>query len=248
LDIQNPMQTTSEKERKNPQGRVIIKRISIWRLPGTVLVIALLSLVVGGCATSTTPPPEDVENICSIFQEKESWYKDALDSEVKWGAPPHVLMAIVRYESRFVDTARPPRKRFLGIIPLGRPTTAYGYCQAVNGTWDTYLEETGNRSAERVNFRDAIDFVGWYTNVSFEKLGISKMDGYNQYLAYHEGHVGYGRQSYLKKAWLMRVAKKVQYTSDIYAAQLDGCREQLEMQQAKIEATAEVRTSLVLDR
>lgn len=204
-----------------------------------VLAIAFVSLVVAGCAS--TPPPEDVENICSIFQEKDGWYQDVLDSEQKWGAPPHVLMAIVRYESRFVDDARPPRKTLFGIIPWARPTTAYGYCQAVNGTWETYLEETGNRSAERVNFRDAIDFVGWYTNVSFEKLGISKVDGYNQYLAYHEGHVGYSQQSYKKKAWLMRVANKVQSTSDVYAVQMEGCREQLEMKRAKAKATAEFK-------
>ncbi len=238
MAIQNPVQTTSEREWNRPQVGVRAKGVAPGNLLRAAFATALISLLVAGCATST-PPPEDVENVCSIFQEKDGWYQDALDSEQKWGAPPHILMAIVRHESRFVDNARPPRKTFLGVIPLSRPTTAYGYCQAVNGTWEDYLEETGNVSAERVNFRDAIDFVGWYTNVSFKKLGISKWDGYNQYLAYHEGHEGFGQQSYLKKRWLMRVAKRVQSTSDIYAAQLNSCREQLEMQQAKTKATAE---------
>ncbi len=239
MAIQNSVQTTSKKERNHPQVEANMMRTVSGKFIRAILTVALIPLMAAGCATSM-PPPENVENVCSIFQEKEGWYQAALDSEKKWGAPPHILMAIVRYESRFVDNARPPRKTFLGIIPLARPTTAYGYCQAVNGTWETYLDETGNQSAERVNFRDAIDFVGWYTNVSFEKLGISKWDGYNQYLAYHEGHVGFGRQSYLKKGWLMRVAKKLQSTSEVYAAQLDGCREQLEMQQAKTKTTAEV--------
>ena len=221
LHTPDPGQTAARIEQVTPQTMAVKRAV----------VGISLALTIAGCAS--VPPPENVENICSIFQEKEGWYEDALASEQKWGAPPHVLMAIVRYESRFVDDARPPRKTFLGIIPLGRPTTAYGYCQAVNGTWETYLEETGNSSAERVNFRDAIDFVGWYTNVSFEKLGISKWDGYNQYLAYHEGHVGYSQQSYNKKAWLKRVAKKVQFTSELYAYQLNECREKLELQQAK---------------
>jgi len=238
LDINKPMQNISETERKNPQIRANHKSVSTLCLLGAA--IGILSIVLTGCATSVTPPPENVENVCSIFQEKDGWYQHALDSEKKWGAPPHVLMAIVRHESRFVDNARPPRKTFLGVIPLGRPTTAYGYCQAVNGTWENYLEDTGNQSAERVNFRDAIDFVGWYTNVSFEKLGISKIDGYNQYLAYHEGHVGYSQQSYKKKAWLMRVAKKVQFTSDLYATQLETCRDDLEMKRAKAKATAKL--------
>lgn len=210
----------------------------------SVVVIALLFLVITGCASSGTPPPEDVENVCSIFQEKEDWYRDVMDSERKWGTPAHVLMAIVRYESRFVDNARPPRKTLLGIIPLGRPTTAYGYCQAVNGTWENYLQETGNTDAERANFRDAMDFIGWYTNVSHEQLGISKWDGYKQYLAYHEGQVGYSRKSYNKKAWLLRVAQKVQNTSEVYALQLSECREGLELQQEEKVAAKEVKIPL----
>lgn len=205
-------------------------------IPGTIMALRpilsiSLALTIAGCVS--VPPPQDVENVCSIFQEKEGWYEDVLAAEQKWGTPPHVLMAIVRYESRFVDDARPPMKTFFGIIPLGRPTTAYGYCQAVDGTWESYLEDTGNRNAERVNFEDAIDFVGWYTNVSYEKLGISKWDGYNQYLAYHEGHVGYSQKSFNKKAWLLRVANKVRTTSELYAFQLNECREQLELEQAK---------------
>jgi hypothetical protein len=194
-----------------------------------VIVIAALFLYLGGCASTGTPPPENVENVCSIFNEKEDWYKDVVASERKWGTPAHVLMAIVRYESRFVDNARPPHKRFFGIIPMGRPSTAYGYSQAVNGTWENYLRDTGNTSAERVNFRDAMDFIGWYTNVSHDELGISKQDGYNQYLAYHEGQVGYSRKSHNKKGWLLRVAQKVHNTSELYALQLRDCRDELEL-------------------
>jgi hypothetical protein len=206
------------------------KFTQIWANLGVTL-IATVFLTLTGCATSRTPPPEDVENVCAIFNEKEDWYQDVMDSERKWGTPAHVLMAIVRYESRFVDNARPPHKKFFGIIPMGRPSTAYGYCQAVNGTWDNYLEETGNNSAERVNFREAMDFIGWYTNMSYEKLGLSKWDGYNQYLAYHEGQIGYSRKSHNKKGWLLRVAQKVHNTAEVYAMQLRECRQDLELKQ-----------------
>lgn len=116
---------------------------------------------------------------------------------------------------------------------MGRPSTAYGYCQAVNGTWKNYLQETGNTSAGRANFRDAMDFIGWYTNVSHDELGISKWDGYNQYLAYHEGQVGYSRNSHNKKRWLLRVAQKVHDTSEVYALQLRDCRDTLELKHKK---------------
>lgn len=221
---------TPDPERDTSNGKMASSRICISL--GIVLMVASL-LVIAGCATPRTPPPEDVENVCSIFQEKEDWYQDVMDAEQKWGVPAHVLMAIVRYESRFVDDARPPMKTFMWVIPLGRPTSAYGYCQAVDGTWENYLEDTGNTEAKRFNFRDATDFIGWYTNVSYQKLGISKGDGYNQYLAYHEGHVGYSQHSYDKKAWLLRVAQKVQNTSEVYALQLNECRDELELKLSK---------------
>ncbi len=231
-----------QRSTSNPESDAMAREAiySRMRMLFGVVIVALVSLVLTSCATPRTAPPEDVENVCSIFQEKDDWYQVVMDTERKWGTPAHVLMSIVRYESKFVDNARPPMKTFMWVIPIGRPTTAYGYCQAVNGTWENYLEETGNSEAKRINFRDAMDFIGWYTNVSYEKLKISKWDGYNQYLAYHEGHIGYSRQSYNKKAWLLRVAQKVQNTAEAYALQLRDCREDLELnQQEKVSAMEE---------
>ena len=33
---------------------------------------------------------------------------------------------------------------FLGFIPIGRASDAYGYAQAKTMTWDDYVRETGN--------------------------------------------------------------------------------------------------------
>ena len=51
--------------------------------------------LVAGVACATAPP-QNVENICSIFEEKKSWYKAAKKSEARWGTPKHVQMAIIR--------------------------------------------------------------------------------------------------------------------------------------------------------
>jgi hypothetical protein len=126
-------------------------------------------------------------------------------------------------------------KTFMWVIPVGRASSAYGYCQAVDGTWENYLAESGNSDAKRSNFRDATDFIGWYTNVSYQKLGLSKQDAYGQYLAYHEGHVGYSQQSHNRKGWLLRYAQKVQNTSEVYALQLSSCRDELELKLAEAE-------------
>jgi hypothetical protein len=119
-------------------------------------------------------------------------------------------MAIIHQESKFRRDARPPKKRVLGFIPWGRASSAYGYAQAKDDTWDWYISKTGNRGADRDDFEDAVDFVGWYCSMTHRTNGVSKWDAYNQYLAYHEGHGGYRRRTYNKKAWLLGVARKVE--------------------------------------
>jgi len=60
-------------------------------------------------------------------------------------------------------------------------------------------------------------------NASHEKLGISKSDARNQYLAYHEGRVGFARGSYNKKPWLLDVADSVGNRAERYRKQLQTC-------------------------
>ena len=125
-------------------------------------------------------------------------------------------------------TAKPPRKKIFGVIPGPRPSDSYGYSQAKESTWDWYQRSTGNYGADRDDFGDAIDFIGWYNNVSNKELGISKQDAFRLYLAYHEGHGGYRKQSYRSKDWLIDVARKVDRQAQRYNSQLQECAEELE--------------------
>jgi len=184
----------------------------------------LLMALLASCASA---PPSNTANVCSIFVEKEGWYLSAKSATQRWAAPIHVQLAIINQESSFVDDARPPRIRFLG-IPLWRPTTAYGYGQATDQTWEAYQKMTGHTGADRDDFEDATDFIGWYMHQSSLKLGIAKNDAYHQYLAYHEGHAGFKRGSWRSKEWLSNVARKVQATATRYLRQLNGCHSELE--------------------
>ncbi len=178
-----------------------------------------------GCSTS---PPKQVDNACTIFDEKTDWYKATRAAEKKWGTPIQIQLAIMRQESSFRHDAKPPRDTMLGIPMWWRVSSAYGYAQAMDGTWDWYVKDTGNRFADRDDFEDATDFIGWYTDVSQRKLGISKWDTYNQYLAYHEGHGGWTRKTYNQKGWLTKVARKVERNANTYGSQLKQCRERLD--------------------
>lgn len=145
-------------------------------------------------------------------------------TERRWGVPVHMQMAVIHQESRFVGNARTPFRYALGVIPTGRQSSAYGYSQALDGTWDEYREQTGRRGARRDRIQDATDFMGWYVQGTTDRLGIPKTDVRNQYLAYHEGRAGFTRGSHNSKPWLINVANSLETRSNLYRAQLATCR------------------------
>jgi hypothetical protein len=182
------------------------------------------SLVLGGCATRA---PAATNDLCRIFEENRRWYKQAQRAEKKWDVPIPVMMAIMNQESSFRARAKPPRRKVLGIIPGSRPTSAYGYAQAVSGTWDDYRRESGNFRAKRNRFGDAVDFIGWYNWKSRQRCKIGRSDTYNLYLAYHDGHGGFNRRTYQNKEWLQQVARRVATQADSYERQYNQCQERL---------------------
>jgi hypothetical protein len=196
-----------------------------YRVMKNYRLIIIVSLVLlSGCATYQ---PSQVADVCRIFSGETDWYKDARKSNKRWGTPIGVMMAIINQESSFRAKVRPERPKFL-FIPLPRRSSAYGYAQAQDPAWNDYRKATGNWSHDRDDFGDAINFVGWYTNTSNKRLGISKWDPYKQYLAYHEGWGGYSRGSFNKKPQLLSVAKKVKRQAEIYGAQLQKCSAKLD--------------------
>ncbi len=209
------MQGFSRKSRKFSYGR-------LWP---AYLLFGLLWLGVNNVRSNRTP--DNPENICAVFEDKSGWYKAAKKSEDRWGTPKHVQMSIMRQESSFKFNAKPPRTKLLGVIPWKRLSNAYGYAQALDSTWMRYKKDTGRQSADRDDFEDAIDFVGWYTNMSNQSEGISKWDPYNQYLAYHEGQAGWRRGTFKNKAWLKNTAKRVDVRAQEWWSQLQACEEDL---------------------
>mgnify|MGYP003323482037 CR=1 FL=1 len=182
-----------------------------------------LFLILSACSSI----PKNTQNSCAIFEERYLWYKHAKASYEKWGAPIHLQLAFVKKESDFNWLAKPPRKKLFKVIPFKRPSTSFGYSQAVKGTWEQYKKETGNKLATRVRFKDSVDFIGWYTNKTESILKVSKKDAFKQYLAYHEGPEGFRKGSYRSKPWLLGVADKVQRSANDYRRQFIDCKDEL---------------------
>ncbi|TMV04873.1 lytic transglycosylase [Ruegeria sediminis] len=180
-------------------------------------------LILASCGGGSKTPPSNLNDACSIAKQRPDYIKAFQNTERKWGVPVHVQMATIYQESKYRHDARTPHKFVLGVIPMGRQSSAYGFSQALDGTWEQYQKETGKRRAKRDRIRDASDFMGWYMNKTWEKNGIHPSDTRNQYLAYHEGHAGYARGSYNAKSWLLRVADNVDARAELYRQQLAFC-------------------------
>ncbi|WP_421722744.1 hypothetical protein [Bacterioplanoides sp.] len=191
---------------------------------GRILLLLPILLL----AACSTPQPKNIGDVCEIFDEYYDWYNASKAVDEKYGIPISVSMAFIHQESKFIDDNRPPREWFLWIIPGPRPSSAYGYAQALDATWAEYQKSSGNWGADRDDFEDAVDFIGWYNTRTIKRTGIQPHDAYRLYLAYHDGAGGYLRGTYKKKPWLINVAKKVDRRAKQYQRQLVQCQEDLE--------------------
>jgi len=185
------------------------------------ILFLILLLLINACSSI----PKNTSNSCSIFNERYLWYKYAKKTEKKWGTPIYIQLAFIKMESDFDWLAKPARQKIFKIIPYKRPSSSFGYSQAVKGTWEQYKKDTNNKLATRARFKDSVDFIGWYTSKTNSILKISKKDAFRQYLAYHEGWGNY--KNYKKNQKVIILANKVKKQSDRYRLQLKECQKKL---------------------
>ena len=184
-------------------------------------IFFIIIFLLTGCSSI----PSNTSNSCTIFSENYLWYKHAKKAEQKWGTPIHLQLAIIKIESGFDWLAKPSRQKLFKIVPYKRPSSSFGYSQAVKGTWKQYKAETGNKFATRTRFKDSVDFIGWYTNKTEKILKVLKTDAFKQYIAYHEGWGNY--KNYKSNKKVLNLAKRVEKQSNIYKKQLSDCKNSL---------------------
>jgi len=191
------------------------------------LRVLVMVVLLASCGGGNFSAPRNLDNACSILSQRPKYAKAFRAAERRWGVPVHVQMATIYQESKFIGNARTPFRYVLGVIPMGRQSSAYGYAQALDGTWKEYQRATNSYGARRDNIRDATDFMGWYMNKTREKTGVELHNARHQYLAYHEGHTGYLRRTYKRKSWLMRISGEVANRANRYESQLATCPRRL---------------------
>ena len=181
----------------------------------------IIIILISACSSI----PQNTSNSCSIFNERYLWYKYAKKTEQKWGTPIYVQLAIIKMESDFDWLAKPQRQKLFKVIPFKRPSSSFGYSQAVKGTWEQYKNETGNKLATRARFKDSVDFIGWYTDKTESLLKISKKTLLDSIL--HTMKVGVVIKIIRIIKKVIGLAKKVKNQSDKYKSQLKKCQKRL---------------------
>ena len=170
--------------------------------------LALMIFVFVSSCSVGSRTPVDQNDACSILKDNRSWKRYLIKTHKKWNVKPSLVLSFIKTESNFRPRARTQRKYFLGLVPTGRISSAYGYSQALDGTWKHYKKSTGNKYHRRSNFYHSTNFIGWYVDRTKNKLGIKKNNAYLNYLAYHQGHAGFKTGAYKNKKGLLAAAQK----------------------------------------
>lgn len=205
------------------QYYIYINPIEIKNMKKIKTLIIALSILLSGCTSlffennSTSHP----NNACHILKENSDWLESTKKTYQKWGIPASIQLSFVKTESSFIFNARPIKRE--GFFFDDYHSSAFGFSQALVGTWSEYKDATNNPNAKRTSFSDSVDFMGWYLNNVSQQSSIEKHDIYNLYLAYHEGITGWKRKSYLKKRWLVSKAKKIKENTLIFSQQIRNC-------------------------
>ncbi|RCL03472.1 MAG: Lytic transglycosylase [Candidatus Tokpelaia sp. JSC161] len=187
----------------------------------TILLAITVSPLLIGCAST----PKHIDNACAVLNQNDgiffNWQKAVQEAEKNYSIPIPIILATIYTESSFKQRAKPPRTKLLGFIPWKHLSTAYGYSQALNTSWEDYRKKTGHATARRTNFYDAAQFVAWFHHESVRKNHISPNDAYNLYLNYHMGHYAYIHQKISSTA--AHHAEKMKRIAQKYKIQLRKC-------------------------
>ncbi len=184
------------------------------------LILFIIFLFLASCSSF----PKYPQDACKIFSQNYLWYKSTKKSSEIYGAPIHIILAIVNKESGFKRFAKPPRKKYFK-LPIGkRESSSFGYSQAIKKSFENFKEETNSPLALRTRFKDSVFFIGWYMKKTNSINKIPLNDAYRQYLNYYLGWGNYSKKVYKTDKKAVIYAKNVEKQSKIYKKQLKECK------------------------
>ena len=200
----------------------------VYNMQKNILKSNLIYFIIFFFIASCSSVPKYPSIACNIFGERYLWYKHTKKSSQTYGAPVHIILAFVNKESGFNRWAKPKRTKLFKVVPYKRPSSSFGYSQAVKKTWELYKTETDSPFALRTRFKDSVMFIGWYINKTNKINKIPLNDSYRQYLNYYLGWGNYAKKAYKTDKKSIIFAKSVEKQSKIYKSQLRECQKSLD--------------------
>ena len=179
------------------------------------LAVAFATLAITSCSEGAKV--DGSMGVCDILAKNPSWSKSLKTAQDKYKLPPAFAMAIIYQESKFKAEAK------------AKGSTAYGYAQAINGTWKHFQDDVKS-NAKRNNFNDSVQFVGWYTAQLAKGTKLKITDNYNIYMAYMLGATGFKRYkagTFKNKTKIVedkKLAQKVKDFTAHYQSQFKKCK------------------------
>ena len=200
----------------------------VYNMQKKILKSNLIYFIIFFFIASCSSVPKYPANACKIFGERYLWYKHTKKSSQTYGAPVYIILAFVNKESGFNRWAKPKRTKLFKVVPYKRPSSSFGYSQAVKKTWELYKTETDSPFALHTRFKDSVMFIGWYINKTNKINKIPLSDSYRQYLNYYLGWRNYAKKVYKTDKKSIIFAKSVEKQSKIYKSQLRECQKSLD--------------------
>jgi hypothetical protein len=188
-------------------------------------ILFLSALLASACAGAPQPSNAQIADACLLLQHNKPWHEALRSAARDWGAPMGFTLAVMKQESSFDGAALAPRgeRQWFGLVEGQRLSSAAGYSQALESTWEIYKKATGKGGASRNSFQDSSDFIGWYFNTTGKRTGLGQYDYKAHYLAYHEGAAGYLKGAWKNKSWLVETANRVAAQAARYESQISAC-------------------------
>jgi hypothetical protein len=130
-------------------------------------------------------PLQPANATCALIASHKGWAEALANAQARWETPPAPLLAVVRQESNFEVPKR-----------ATQPLAPYGYAQADARTWSAYRTAVKRPHADRADFADAVDFIGWYFAATRARTGANYAKQLaTHYLAYSRGQNRPGKAS-----------------------------------------------------
>ena len=196
----------------------------VYKMQKKILKSNLNYLIIFFFLVSCSSVPKYPQNACKIFGEKYFYLKHTRAASKKWGVPISTILAVINKESGFRRFAKPPRYKIFKIVPYRRPSSSFGFSQAITSSWDLYKKENNKPLALRISYRSASDFVAWYLWKANKINNVSLKNTRDLYLNYYLGFSAYKNKAYRTDKKALIFAKGVEKQAKIYKNQLQECK------------------------